>query len=450
MRSYALLAATLLLLCATARAGNDKLDKDDVLQWNRQLAITVQLAGNPGSFSSPHRSAVLMSGAIYDAVNAIKDKFEPFIVKPSSIPSNIRRNQADAQAAATEAAYTILTKLYPGSGTSESVLTYHNTLREMQLAKISDGVSKTEGIELGAYVANAILQNRSTDGWPPSFSQAPNCSAGGTACAGKYMYGFSYYYPTSGGRIPDTSYSDQVKPFTLESCDVTTSVVPPPLAFSHPSFYADWHELWGYGTSSAANNTMTPAKSEMAMFHQSVSNWGMYSDLASFLSYPEFNNLDGIDLVRSVLLITLSTAESHLCHLWLKWHYLNWRPSVAYRNLLNTPTGIAALDALYDPNWTPVLPITPDAEYPSGHAARTVPYFHMLKKLFGDYHHFTATATTRPGMPQREYTSYSSYAAESGESRIIAGSHWRFSVAEGTKLGQWMADRIYNNFLRRK
>ena len=87
----------------------------------------------------------MVQAAVFDAINAI-DGTPAYYVKLTA-PAG-----ASASAAVSEAAYTVLSYLYPAQKAS-----LDGTLAD-SLAEVQDGQSKTDGITLGQQAGNAIIK----------------------------------------------------------------------------------------------------------------------------------------------------------------------------------------------------------------------------------------------------------------------------------------------------
>ncbi len=159
-RVATLLLMTALLLPARAFAS------DPVLDWIGVMNDTILTAGTNGIYTS--RSVGLVGAAIFDAVNGIEKRYQPLMVDKYTGP------HASSRAAAVQAAYVMLLKLYSTQSTAL------NTHRTASLAEISSGPGADRykeiaaGIAYGQFVADTIYLIRSKDGFapdpPPSFA----------------------------------------------------------------------------------------------------------------------------------------------------------------------------------------------------------------------------------------------------------------------------------------
>ena len=133
---------------------------DVVVDWNSTFLNAVQTSGadtygysdNEAGTIPPvvPRNGAVLQTAVYDAVNAFEEEFEPYSVDDEP-PEG-----ASAEAAAVGAAYTALSELYPGQQAS------FNAQRDRSLAEIGK-TQEGEGFQFGADVAEQILESGTTD-----------------------------------------------------------------------------------------------------------------------------------------------------------------------------------------------------------------------------------------------------------------------------------------------
>src|SRR5580700_9620364 len=124
-----------------------------VVQWNQTLLKIVRTHGAQPATVHPTRSFAIMHAAIYDAVNSIDGTHQPYLVRLERISK-----QASQEAAAAAAAHEVLLQLYP---TFQSML---DTQLAQSLEQLTDGIEKTEGIDVGVAAAEAVLSLRNDDG----------------------------------------------------------------------------------------------------------------------------------------------------------------------------------------------------------------------------------------------------------------------------------------------
>ncbi len=141
---YLLLVGVLSLFTSQSRA-------DAVIDWSA-AAITVMLKV-PALARSPLIDLTYVHIAIYDAVNAIDDRYAVFAVSPSNAAP-----WASKEAATAAAAYRVLSTFYA------SQQSYIDSVYAAALALLPDDSTKTRGIAIGDTVATRFLALRAGDG----------------------------------------------------------------------------------------------------------------------------------------------------------------------------------------------------------------------------------------------------------------------------------------------
>src|SRR5688572_10647705 len=141
-----LAAAALIALSATASAR-----ADTVTDWNANAVnALVATAGQSPTVSTIHLAMV--HGAVYDAVNSIDERYEPYLVEVRA------RDWYSKDAAAATAAYQVLLGIVPGQ---QATL---KPLYDASLAGIPAGQAKDGGVVVGEVAAAAMLAARANDG----------------------------------------------------------------------------------------------------------------------------------------------------------------------------------------------------------------------------------------------------------------------------------------------
>ena len=147
-----LLVGALLAACpvpVTAATG------DQVLEWNAIMNDTV-LAGGTSPLATT-RVVALVSASVFDAVNGINPQFKSIHVRPNA-PVNASR-----RAAAIQASYAMLIKLYPAQ--TESL----TAKRDASIAALTQSAKSIQaGVAWGQFVADKIWAWRLTDGFAPA------------------------------------------------------------------------------------------------------------------------------------------------------------------------------------------------------------------------------------------------------------------------------------------
>src|SRR6267142_4136750 len=146
-----------LTLAALSLVGVRPAAADVVTDWNQITLNAIKTAGT--SPAATPRVLAIVQASVFDAVNGIERRYTPYHVDFDAPRGASRR------AAAIQAAYATLVKLFPSQ---KSTL---DAEREVSLAAITDdgdfedSQSIGRGIEWGQSVADDILAWRSTDGF---------------------------------------------------------------------------------------------------------------------------------------------------------------------------------------------------------------------------------------------------------------------------------------------
>src|SRR5215469_2480258 len=149
--------------CATLLATVAVSSTDPVLEWN---SIMVNTTATQNPFFQA-RFAAITQLAVFEAVNAIDQDFEPYLGTITA-PSG-----ASPDAAAVAAAHAVLENYFPADA-SDLDAAYATSL-----ARISDGSAKQDGIEVGNAAAAALIALRAGDGSTPPEFYSPTEAAPG-------------------------------------------------------------------------------------------------------------------------------------------------------------------------------------------------------------------------------------------------------------------------------
>lgn len=424
MRSKRLLP---LLLATTAVLHAPRvLAADVVLDWN-SLASDVLVANttlqNPGMAS---RSMAMMNLAIYDAFAMTTPDATMYYDYGSGHASPAYA--MSSKAAAAQAAYTVLSSIYSDQ---QSML---DAQLASSLGGIADGAAKQDGIQLGTYIANKIVQSRVNDGYDSS----------------------SQYMPTNevGHWQPDPLNPDQeawgpswgeVATFSLAS---NTQFMPPPMPELTSQQYADaYNEVKALGAVDSA--TRTADQEEIAYF------WAydregmgtpmrMYNSALRTIAEQEGNSdKENAELFAKA---SVAMADAGIVAWNSKFEYDFWRPVTGIREGDNDGNPLTE----GDPDWTPLgapggegTDFTPPfPTYLSGHATFGGAVFQTLAEFYGtDDIEFTLTSEELPGV-ERTFESFSEAMAENGRSRVYLGIHWNFDDTVAQETGSQIASYI--------
>jgi len=412
------------VLCIASSLAANAAAPDPVLQWNAIMNDTVMAAGTNPLVTT--RVVALVSGAVFDAVNGINPRYQPLHVRPAA-PRN-----ASQRAAAIQAAYAMLIKIYP----TQTGLT---TLRDNSITALGTtehANSIQAGVAWGQTVADAIWAWRLTDGLGP----APPPFTGVLGIVGR-PEAIGVWRPTpplnAYGAGPQFA---TMTPWVLQR--PSQFRLPPPNALTSPEYATDYNEIKTMGVYSGSARSAD--QSELALFW--AGNTPLYwNRIASQISTERSLRLS--ENAHLFALLDVTMADAGIACWDGKYRYVFWRPITAIR--AGDTDGNASTDP--DPTWTPWLDFFPPGtpahpEYPSGHSTVSGAAAAILASMFGDDTPFTVTSEVRPGT--RAFPSFSAATAEIADARVFGGIHFRTSCVRGNALGQAVAGYVSSHAMR--
>jgi hypothetical protein len=282
------------------------------------------------------------------------------------------------------------------------------------------------GVAWGQFVAHAILDWRSTDGFTPT----PDPYLGGNE-PGQWR-------PTptafASGAVPQFA---TMTPWAIESHDQFRPLGPP--ALDSEQYLTDYDEvrLMGRNTSPLRTDDETDA----CFFWESGSPTHLWDGVALDLLSDLDNELS--ENAHFLATLNLAIADAIIACWDAKYTYEFWRPVTAIR--LADDDGDGNPD---DPDWTPLLTTPAHPEYTSGHSSASSAATTVLADYFGDDTLFTVESPAVPGWV-RIFPSFSAAIDEVADARVFAGIHFRTACEDGTILGSEVAGYILENRMRR-
>lgn len=162
----------------------------------------------------------------------------------------------------------------------------------------------------------------------------------------------------------------------------------------------------------------------------------------------ETRNLPLTEAVRMFALVNMANTDATVAVWYAKNHYDFWRPFHAIRSADTDGNPFTRPD----PDWVSEHIVPPLKEYPSAHAIQCQAITRTLKSVLGTNRVSFATqsSTALPSNPVRSFNRLSAASKECGESRIMAGFHYRFSIEAGARMGNRIARWITGTQLRRR
>jgi hypothetical protein len=367
------------------------------------------------------RSAAIVQSAVFDAVNGIERHYTPVFVEPAAPAGASRR------AAAVQAAYATLVKLYPSQ--QADLL----QKRESSLASIgSDDSAENSrsihrGIEWGQTVADAIWAWRSTDGFTASLPPFLGATDPGQ------------WRPTPPALLPGVGVQfSQMTPWVMQSAASFRPVAPTLL--SSERYIADFNEVKLMGKSDSIARTAD--QTLYSTFWNSATGTYFWNQVAVSLS--EERNLTLSQKSRLLTLVNLAYADAGIGCFEAKYFYNFWRPVTAIP--------LAAADAnpftLAEASWTPLLVTPAFPEYPSGHACTSSAAARVLSSYFGENTSFFVGSdnSTMAGVI-RFFPNFTAALQEVNNARVYGGIHFRYACEEGERLGKNVANYVLTHAL---
>lgn len=412
---------------------------DVVIQWNSILLNAIQATGKGDATGTPPpiaaRNQAIVHAAIYDAVNAID--------RASGGGHNVYRvniSAADAagaskEAAAVEAAYQTLVKLFPGQKAE------FDTQRTRSLAGIPDGQAKTKGISLGERVGNEIYNSRINDGSNQAqTAYTPQTTPGS-------------FQPIPANQQPLLPGWRRVTPFAIDSVSRFRPEGPP--EFGSPDYARDINtvrQLGGKNDTVDANGnpvtkiTRNADQTEIAQFwaydrDDTFRPPGQLNEVAQEVALAKNTSLS--DNARLFALLNIAEADAGIVAWDAKYTYNQLRPITAIRNGNNDNNP----QTIGDPQWNPLLNTPNFPDYISGHSVFGGAAAQVLARFFGDNTSFDIPSQELPGVA-RSYSSFSQLAKEDGDSRLYGGVHVDLATVDGVAVGQNVGNFVFDNLLK--
>jgi hypothetical protein len=388
-----------------------------VTDWHTNMESAVVVTGK----KAPNVAFVYFAYAdvaMYDAVNSIDGRFQPFAVRVNASPD------ASKDAAASVAAHDVLVHYLPlQQATLDAELV-------TSLGAIAPGQAKTDGIAVGHAVAAQWLTLRSGDGL-----EAPVVLALPNPGPGVWEPVPTYPQPNPTTPPPVAEWQAQFKPFALRSADQFLAGVPPPPALTSVTFAMDFNLTKAYG---ALNSTVrTAQQTEIGRFW-SDNAAAQYS--RALRGLIDSQGLDTADAARLGAMFFVVGADSLTACWSAKYHYFFWRPLTAIRNAGSDGNP----DTVADPNWMP-LDVTPQhPEYPAAHGCVTQAGMDTLTAFF-QTDEIPYSVTSKVTGTTHYFDRFEDVVTEVDNARIFGGMHYHHSVIEGNRLGSQVTKYILNH-----
>jgi PAP2 superfamily len=383
-----------------------------ITDWDEKALVVVAPLASLGG-TSPYMAQRMMGIvhiAMFDAVNSIERRYQPYLVQLAAASTTSK--EAAAAAAAAAALATIDSKT--ASEMKVALATY--------LASIPDGAAKSDGVRLGEAVAAKVLEARVNDGSDAPDAYRPRTTPG-------------VYVPTA---ITLSSMWPNMKPFAMVS---PSQFRPnPPIALASQEWARDYNELKDYGGQISAKRTSQ--QTETARFSLVGPPAAYHPFVRRLVSAKQ---LGVVDSARFMALVAIGLNDAIIAVLDAKYHYNFWRPITAIRNGDIDDNPATEREA----TWQPIAATPMHPEYPCAHCIQSGSVAGVVKAVFGttDIPDIAMTSPTAPGVTHR-WTTMAAFTEEVANARIWAGFHYRFSTRVGTDMGYQIAEYVVKNVMR--
>jgi PAP2 superfamily len=382
---------------------------DTATEWNQHATdALIGVAGQSPTVSLPHLAMV--HGAVYDAVNAIDRRYDPYLGAPKA------RRWYSQEAAAATAAYRVLASLVPAQqpALEQKYLS--------SLAGVTGGKARDRGIAVGEAAAATMLAARQDDGRFGPFRFPVGSEPG-------------QWRPVLPAFVNDpAAWVADVRPFLIRSSSQFRSAGPNPL---HSRRYArEFDEVKSLG--SIDSSARRADQTDMARFwaEHPTAMWSrIFRQLATGEALPV------ADSSRFYAVLYLTAADAAIACWDDKARWLHWRPISAIREA--EADGNPATSA--DPDWLPLIATPPYPEHPAGHPCVSGSIVATLQDFFrSDRRDFGATSAVSG--TARSFTRFSQAIDEIVDARVYSGIHFRTADEQGAQIGRKVAgwrDRFF-------
>ena len=430
------LTVVVALAAVVAPAAPAAAQANEVTNWNEIASTTLVAFPGPAGGAPPalQINMGMTQGAVYDAVNAIEPRRQPYLLK-----TRFDRKASKGAAAAT-AAYRVLSSIVSTVPASipfpnrASLLQTLDTEYAASLAAIPDTRFKTAGIAAGDAAAKVMIAARQGDGRFGPSQWVPNDDPG---------HWQPLLNPDGTPMLDPTPWVGGVRPFLLKSSSQFRT--DGPQALRSRAWAKDFNEVKRLGGDGITTpSARTAEQTHIAVFWQSAGGPGLTFNAVArdLVDDPKY----GVDIADSALLfgmLNLGGADAAI-NCWNDKYYWDfWRPWQAIReadrdgNPKTKP----------DPSWTALL-TAPYPEHPSGHLCLDGAVLRVLQMFFGKGKiGFEVTSSRFPG-EMRHFDRFSEPLKEIIEARIWAGLHYRTADVQAQKLGRKVVQYMAKHYLQ--
>jgi hypothetical protein len=407
IRSRLAAAVCGVLLCATALSHNDP-----VLEWN-SIMVNTTAGQNP---ITQARFAAITQLAVFEAVNAIHQDFDPYLGTVGA------PRGASAEAAAVAAAHATLKNYFPAAAPTL------DAARAASLARITNGSRKQMGIAVGEAAAAAMIELRTSDGSvPPEFHLPASTNLGEWQLTASCL--------PAGGVL---KHWRNLRPFAVETNDQFRSAPPP--ALKSWRYARDYLEVKLVG---GVNSHFRPQdRADVARFYAVSAPVPVWNAAASQVAIAQGRSMS--ENAQALALLNSAISDAQAAVFETKYHYNYWRPETAIRAGDTDGNPLTRGDSDFAPFvTTPCFP-----SYGSGHGTSSAAAREVLERIYGARHHFIKLANPAVANVLLQYSSFRQITTDIDDARVYGGIHFRFDQEAGAKQGRQLGAYVYRNTLR--
>jgi hypothetical protein len=387
---------------------------DAVLGWNKAALEAIKAEKTNPPLAS-HNLAILET-AVYDAVNGLTAFYDSYKIDKGM------DDGASVEAAASQAAYRVLTELFPNQKT------VFDGILDGYLKDLPGGQFVDRGLAYGQAVAEAALASRANDGSKTVVPYTVNTEVG-------------KWQPTSAVTSPLLPQWGKVTPFALEnSSQFRPGALPALNSAEYAQEFNQTKDLGGLNST-----TRTADQTETAKFWADGGGTytppGHWNQIAAQLLRQ--NNASLVESAHTMGLLSIALADAAIACWDAKYTFDTWRPITAI-----SKADLDGNDATtVDTAWQPLITTPPFPEYSSGHSTFSSAAATVLTELMGDKVSFTTSSIGLPGVT-RSFTSFEQAAQEAGMSRIYGGIHFMSANTNGIECGEEIGNYVVDNFMK--
>jgi Domain of unknown function (DUF4114)/PAP2 superfamily len=387
---------------------------DAVLGWNKAALEAIKTDKTNPPIAT--RNLAILETAVFDAINGLAAVYNSYKV------NNGTDAGASIEAAASQAAYRVLTELYPNQkATFDGIL--NGFLQDLPAGEFVD-----KGLAYGKAVAEATLASRANDGSKTVVPYAASTEIG-------------KWQPTSAVTSPLLPQWGKVTTFALTSGSQFRPDAQP--ALTSAEYAKDFNLTKEVGS---VNSTIRTAdQTETAKFWADGGGTytppGHWNDIANQLLSK--NNVSLVESAHTLGLLNIALADAAIACWDAKYTYNAWRPVTAIRQADLDGNSATTADA----TWQSLIATPPFPEYTSGHSTFSATAATVLGALIGENVGFSTTSIGLPGVT-RSFTSFQQAAQEAGMSRIYGGIHFMSANTNGLECGEKIGDYVLDNVMK--